>query len=83
MLLGLLPTSQGSYAVAMRSLSRDGGVLHIHGIAPSKDHLSWAEEVIDVLGIIDTGRRIEADSPIRVKSYAPHWDHVVLDVSVR
>ena len=82
-LLGLLPTSQGSYAVAMRSLSRDGGVLHIHGIAPSKDHLSWVEEVIDVLGTIDTGRRIEAGSPIRVKSYAPHWDHVVLDVSVR
>ena len=57
-------------------------MLHIHGVAPAKDHSSWAEEVMDELLSIDSERSIEAVALIRVKSYAPHWDHVVLDVSV-
>jgi len=81
-ILGLLPSSQDGYSVAMRALSEPGGVLHIHGVAPAKDHSSWTDEVVDELRSIDTNRSIQAGVPIRVKSYAPHWDHVVLDVSV-
>ena len=81
-ILGLLPSSQDGYSVAMRALSESGGVLHIHGVAPAKDHSSWADQVMDELQSINTNRSIEARVPIRVKSYAPHWDHVVLDVSV-
>jgi len=81
-LLGLLPSSEEGFEVAMRSLSPDGGFLHVHGVAPAKDHASWASGVVDSLDSVDPGRCIDADSAIRVKSYAPHWDHVVLDVSV-
>ncbi len=81
-ILGLLPSSQDGYSVAMRALVEGRGMLHIHGVAPAKDHSSWAEEVMDELLSIDPERSIEAVALIRVKSYAPHWDHVVLDVSV-
>ena len=81
-ILGLLPSSQDGYSVAMQALVEGRGVLHIHGVAPAKDHSSWAEEVMDELLSIDPERSIEAVALIRVKSYAPHWDHVVLDVSV-
>ncbi len=82
-ILGLLPSSQDGYAAAIRALSTDGGMLHIHGVAPAKDHPSWADKVTDALRLIGPERRIGAGSTVRVKSYAPHWDHVVLDVSVR
>ena len=81
-ILGLLPSSQDGYSVAMRALSESGGVLHIHGVAPAKNHPSWAGQVMDELRSINPNRDIAAGAPIRVKSYAPHWDHVVLDVSV-
>ncbi len=81
-ILGLLPSSQDGYSVAMRALSESGGVLHIHGVAPAKNHSSWAGQVMDELRSINPNRDIAAGAPIRVKSYAPHWDHVVLDVSV-
>ena len=81
-LLGLLPSSEEGYRVAMRSLSPDGGSLHVHGVAPAKTHASWAAGVVDSLESIDPGRCIDSGPAIRVKSYAPHWDHVVLDVSV-
>ena len=81
-LLGLLPSSEEGYEVAMRSLSPEGGYLHVHGVAPAKDHASWAAGVVDSLDSVDPGRCIDAGPAIRVKSYAPHWDHVVLDVSV-
>ncbi len=81
-ILGLLPSSQDGYSVAMRALRKSGGVLHIHGVAPAKNYSSWTDEVVDELRSINTNRSIQAGIPIRVKSYAPHWDHVVLDVSV-
>ena len=82
-ILGLLPSSQDGYAIAMRALAQAGGVLHLHGVAPAKEHSSWAEVVMDQLRSTDANRSVEAGLPIRVKSYAPHWDHVVLDVLVR
>ena len=81
-ILGLLPSSQGGYSVAMQSLSESGGMLHIHGVAPAKDYSAWVGGILDELRSIDMHRIVNETALIRVKSYAPHWDHVVLDVSV-
>ncbi len=79
--LGLLPSSEEGLEVALSVLSPIGGTLHVHGLAPSKDHASW------VGGVSECASALRPDSDLshdltRVKSYAPHWDHVVLDLSV-
>ena len=79
--LGLLPSSEDGLEIAMRVLSPDGGTLHIHGLAPSKDHSSWAEGVCATASSLRPGSDLSHEMT-RVKSYAPHWDHVVLDLGV-
>ncbi len=79
--LGLLPSSEEGLGVALRVLSPSGGTLHVHGLAPSKDHESWIEEVLSKASLLKPGSDLSHDLT-RVKSYAPHWDHVVLDLRV-
>ena len=79
--LGILPSSEDGLEIAMRVLSPDGGTLHIHGLAPSKDHSSWAEGVCATASLLRPGSDLSHELT-RVKSYAPHWDHVVLDLGV-
>ena len=55
--------------------------MHIHGLAPSKDHWEWGRRVEDT--VHEAGGFSKASSQItRVESYAPHWDHVVLDLTL-
>jgi len=79
--LGLLPSSEEGLEVAMRVLSPSGGTLHVHGLAPSKDHASWVDGVRSSASSLRPGSDL-SHSLTRVKSYAPHWDHVVLDLRV-
>ncbi len=79
--LGLLPSSEDGLEAALRVLKSDGGTLHVHGLAPSSDHASWAEEVVATASAIRPGSHNRSEL-VRVKSYAPHWDHVVLDLSL-
>ena len=79
--LGLLPSSEDGLEAALRVLKTDGGTLHIHGLAPSSNHSSWAERVCASVSAIRPGSSI-GSGLVRVKSYAPHWDHVVLDLSL-
>ena len=79
--LGLLPSSEDGLEAALRVLNTDGGTLHIHGLAPSSNHSSWAERVCASVSAIRPGSSI-GSGLVRVKSYAPHWDHVVLDLSL-
>ena len=79
--LGLLPSSEDGLEAALRVLKPDGGTLHVHGLAPSSDHASWAEEVVASASAIRPVSSISSEL-IRVKSYAPHWDHVVMDLSL-
>ena len=81
-ILGLLPTSEDGYEVAMAVLGPSGGTLHIHGVAAADDHDSWAEAVGRSLQAIEPGCSLDLGQLVMVKSYAPHWDHVVLDVAV-
>lgn len=79
--LGLLPSSEEGLGVAMRVLSPSGGTLHVHGLAPSKDHSSWVGDLLSSASSLRPGSGLSHDLT-RVKSYAPHWDHVVLDLRV-
>ena len=79
--LGLLPSSQDGLEVALSVLSPSGGTLHVHGLAPSKDHASWVEGVSECASALRPDSDLSHDLT-RVKSYAPHWDHVVLDLRV-
>ena len=81
-ILGLLPTAEGGYELAINCLKKIGGCLHIHGIAPASDHDSWVDETITKLSNLNHDFSISESSRVRVKSYAPHWDHLVLDVDL-
>ena len=79
-ILGLLPTAEGGYELAINCLKKIGGCLHIHGIAPASDHDSWVDETITKLSNLNHDFSISESSRVRIKSHAPHWDHLVLDV---
>lgn len=81
-ILGLLPTAEGGFELAINCLKKIGGCLHIHGIAPASDHDSWVDEIITKLSNLNHDFSISESSRVRVKSYAPHWDHLVLDVDL-
>ena len=81
-ILGLLPTAEGGFELAINCLKKIGGCLHIHGIAPANDHDSWVDEIIIKLSNLNHDFSITETSQVRVKSYAPHWDHIVLDVNL-
>jgi len=80
-ILGLLPSSEEGLGAALRVLAHGGGTLHVHGLAPSKGHAPWVTGVLSHVSDARPGSTI-GHALTRVKSYAPHWDHVVLDISV-
>ena len=55
-------------------------MLQLHALSSSKDYDSQAEEIerkiLDCSGEFTIGR----SDVVRVKSYAPKWDHVVYDI---
>ena len=79
-ILGLLPTAEGSFESSIEILRESGGALHVHGLARPNHYEKWSEEVLGKLGAISTSFDFTASDLVRVKSYAPKWDHVVLDV---
>ena len=81
-LLGLLPTAEGSYNVALKCMKEKGGVLHIHGLAPSNDHQGFLAETIEKLLKMDLNYKVTNSEINKIKSYAPHWDHLVLDIEI-
>ncbi len=78
--LGLLPTAEGGYDLAVDCLKESGGTLHIHGVAPAENHHSWVEQTIEKFTDLAPQFTISESARVRVKSYAPHWDHLVLDL---
>ena len=81
-LLGLLPTAEESYNVALKCLKEKGGVLHIHGLAPSGNHQVFLSETTEKLLKINLNYKIINCKINKIKSYAPHWDHLVLDIEI-
>lgn len=81
-LLGLLPTAEDSYNVALKCMKEKGGVLHIHGLAPSNNHQEFLSETTEKLLKINLNYKITNSKINKIKSYAPHWDHLVLDIEI-
>lgn len=81
-ILGLLPTSEKSFEAAMEVLSDSGGVMHIHGLAKPDEYSEWAEDVMRRICNFREVFRARKIAVNRIKSYAPRWDHVVLDVEI-
>lgn len=80
-ILGLLPSAEEGYIPALNVLKKIG-ILHIHGIAPAKNHDKWINETLQKLQEIRPEAEISESERFRIKSYAPHWDHLVVDIKV-
>jgi len=77
--LGLLPTSEEGYPIAIRALKPEGGKLHVHGLAESGKENEWADNLaitLDDLGPFSCS----VEHVERVKWYAPHQRHIVVDI---
>lgn len=87
--LGLLPSSEGGWAIAVACLNQiTGGWLHVHGNVPSAERQQWAHWVCQSLHNL---ARKHNNSKCwhavcthveKVKSFAPKVDHLVADVFV-
>ena len=77
--LGLLPSSESGYSLALSALKSNGGILHVHGLASSGEEEKWAQDLAKIL---------EEKGPFscqimhveKVKWYAPHQRHIVVDI---
>ncbi len=82
--LGILPSSEEVWNLALKCLKPLGGWLHIHMNVIEENIANWVEQTIKDLEILSNkiGRNwnIEAKHLEKVKWYAPHIRHVVLDV---
>ena len=81
-LLGLLPTAEKSYHIALNCLKENGGMLHIHGLSPSDNHEKLVIKTKKILGKNDKNFQVKKINVNKIKSYAPHWDHLVLDIEI-
>ncbi|KAL0398766.1 UNVERIFIED_CONTAM: tRNA wybutosine-synthesizing protein 2/3/4 [Sesamum radiatum] len=82
--LGLLPSSECSWVTAVRALRDEGGMLHIHGNAKDSEEGLWTKHVVQSISDIakSEGRswEVSIDHVERVKWYAPHIRHLVVDM---
>ena len=86
-LLGLIPTSEKSWGVAIAALRPEGGMLHVHANVKQAKTWEWAQRCAARLTELSAAR--STGPPLccvvqhveRVKSYAPRVDHVVVDVA--
>lgn len=80
-ILGLLPSSEDGWTLALSALKREGGILHIHGNAQGGNEVEWAEKVAsDLEGMSD--RKATVQHLVKVKWYAPHIRHCVADIKI-
>jgi tRNA G37 N-methylase Trm5 len=85
--LGLIPSSEAGWPVAIAVLRPEGGMLHVHANVGSstEEEEAWKARLVERLEALaaDAGRsgwRARALHLEVVKSYAPRLNHVVADV---
>lgn len=82
--LGLLPTSEKAWPLAVQVLKPTGGWLHVHDNVAVEDREAWEERVvrsIEALALdIDKRWVVSCKHVEKVKSYAPKVWHLVADV---
>jgi len=80
-ILGLLPSSEDGWSLALSALKGEGGILHLHGNAPGGNEIEWAEKIASKLASM-SGRKATVNNLVKVKWYAPHIRHCVVDVKI-
>ena len=80
-ILGLLPSSEDGWPLALSALKPEGGILHLHGNAPGGNEIEWAEKIASKLASM-SGRKATVKHLVKVKWYAPHIRHCVVDVKI-
>jgi tRNA G37 N-methylase Trm5 len=82
--LGLLPSSEEGWPIAVRALREEGGWLHVHGNVLDEAREAWVERVRATITELARceGRvwEVQCKHLERVKSYAPHVSHYVADI---
>lgn len=82
--LGLLPTSDKAWPLAVQVLKPSGGWMHVHDNVAVEQREQWEQHVVDSIAALAKahGRHWKVSCPHveRVKSYAPKVWHLVADV---
>ena len=81
-ILGLLPDATSAVDAAIGAMSEKGGMIHLHGLAASGEYDHYSSNWISEIQIASNDYDIRPAALHRVKSYAPRWDHVVLDLNL-
>ncbi|CAN6205519.1 unnamed protein product [Urochloa humidicola] len=85
--LGLLPSSECSWATAVKALRVEGGIMHIHGNVNDSDETGWLDNVVESISNIAKAHglswNVSLEHVERVKWYGPHIRHLVVDVRCR
>jgi len=82
--LGLIPTSERGWPVAVAVLKPSGGWLHVHANKGDGELRAWVPELVAAVGALAAARgrvwRVHVAHVEVVKSFAPHVSHVVVDL---
>lgn len=85
--LGLLPSSESVWEDSIACLKDSGGVLHIHMNVEEQKINAWVESTISRMLDYSSGQgrnfRVASTHLEKVKWFAPHVRHVVLDLELR
>ena len=65
---------------AIGAMSEKGGMIHLHGLAASGEYNHYSTNWISEIQAASNDYDVRPATIHRIKSYAPRWDHVVLDV---
>lgn len=87
-ILGLLPSSQKGWPLAIEALKASGGILHIHENVPKTELLQFQETMKQSLmaswtNVKSTDCLITVEKITCVKSYSPKVFHYVFDVFIK
>lgn len=77
--LGLLPSAEAGFSQAMSALRSTGGWLHVHALAKGGEEEETAAQIASRLSGLGPFE-CEVAHVERVKWYAPHQRHIVVDV---
>ena len=84
--LGILPSSENTWQLAIDCLKQSGGIIHIHMNVRENEISSFVDYCLKQLKLYAVHREFNVVELIhleKVKWYAPHIRHIVIDVSVK
>ena len=80
-ILGLIPSSEDTWNLAIDCLKPEGGIIHVHMNVDEREIDQWIINTLDWFSKT-SGKKTTALHLEKVKWYCPHIRHVVLDISI-